>query len=376
MIKMINSGNKSLVVIIDGKPYNVDTSHPNYAVLFKAFHTNNEQLFLDNYDVVAKLKEEIKTITVDGLVVENERILFRGEVLNDNLVETILTLKRSGQNFEPLLNLLENRLKNPRYQARLQVWDFLRFKEMPITEDGCFIAYKTVRSDYWSKTAGKMKLIKGKVNEEGRIYNGVGEEIECEPWEVDDNRDNECSAGLHIGGHSYVFNSIIHSCGDKVVLCKVNPKDVVAVPKDYNATKMRVCAYTVISEYEEKLNQTVFGVEDTYSPPTGYSNNEIESYAKEYEEEDEDELFDACPDCECEDCECEEDESMPYPWYRLDDGDIVRVQWFDKDEFTAVVQSVRDEYVTLRLEDTDEVDVYWFDAQKTAKLISINGKKV
>jgi len=41
------------------------------------------------------------------------------------------------------------------------------------------------------------------------------------------------------------------------VLVKVNPKDVVSVPVDYNNTKMRVCRYEVIS---------VFGSQDTPEP--------------------------------------------------------------------------------------------------------------
>jgi len=33
---------------------------------------------------------------------------------------------------------------------------------------------------------------------------------------------------------------------------KVNPKDVVSVPYDYNYSKMRVCEYEVLREVEDK----------------------------------------------------------------------------------------------------------------------------
>ena len=36
----------------------------------------------------------------------------------------------------------------------------------------------------------------------------------------------------------------------KVVLCEVDPSNVVSVPIDYNNTKMRVCEYKVIKEVE------------------------------------------------------------------------------------------------------------------------------
>ena len=35
--------------------------------------------------------------------------------------------------------------------------------------------------------------------------------------------------------------------GDQVVVCKVNPRDVVSVPTDSNFGKLRVCRYEVVS---------------------------------------------------------------------------------------------------------------------------------
>ena len=36
-----------------------------------------------------------------------------------------------------------------------------------------------------------------------------------------------------------------------MVICEINPADVVSIPADYNNTKMRVCKYTVIGEVED-----------------------------------------------------------------------------------------------------------------------------
>ncbi len=44
-------------------------------------------------------------------------------------------------------------------------------------------------------------------------------------------------------------NGWYHSQGDNVILVKVNPRDIVAVPKDHQAQKMRVSRYEVIGDF-------------------------------------------------------------------------------------------------------------------------------
>ena len=61
---------------------------------------------------------------------------------------------------------------------------------------------------------------------------------------VDDNPNNTCSHGLHVCSYEYLKNFT----GERLVVCKVNPRDVVSIPTDYNHTKMRVCRYEVIQE--------------------------------------------------------------------------------------------------------------------------------
>jgi len=102
---------------------------------------------------------------------------------------------------------------------------------MPITPDGHFLAYKKVRANYKDVHSGTMD-------------NSVGQIVEMERHEVDDNKDVTCSTGLHFCGMSYL------SCfgGDRTVIVKINPADVVAIPSDYNDAKGRACRYEVIGE--------------------------------------------------------------------------------------------------------------------------------
>jgi hypothetical protein len=131
-----------------------------------------------------------------------------------------------------------------------ELYDFLAYKELPITEDGCFLAYRGLQANFYSKRGNKnTKVLKGKVNSAGQIYNGVGEEIEIQRNNVDDNRDMTCSVGVHAGSFDYAkdWND------GKLVVVKINPKDVVSVPRDYNCQKLRCCAYVVVSEVEEEI---------------------------------------------------------------------------------------------------------------------------
>jgi hypothetical protein len=131
--------------------------------------------------------------------------------------------------------------------------EFLEYKELPITDDGCFLAYKGVSEHYYSIHGNpKTVVVQGITTTDGKIFNGVGSKIEVKRRNVDDNRNNHCSFGLHVGSLDYA-----RSFGQRVVVVKVNPKDVVSVPTDYNCQKCRVSAYEVVSDYEYEIESSV-----------------------------------------------------------------------------------------------------------------------
>jgi hypothetical protein len=104
---------------------------------------------------------------------------------------------------------------------------------MPITPDGYFLAYKKVRANYKDCHSGTMD-------------NSVGKTVSMERNAVDDNRENECSHGLHFCSESYLSQF----GGDRIMILKINPRDVVSIPKDYQNAKGRACSYEVIGELE------------------------------------------------------------------------------------------------------------------------------
>ncbi len=91
--------------------------------------------------------------------------------------------------------------------------------------------------------------------------------------ECDDNPDQTCSRGLHFCAASYLSN--YGSGGSRIVVVKINPRDVVAFPRDYNLAKGRACAYQVVGEVPMDQVKTFYpqgrpvytGFDQGYSKP-------------------------------------------------------------------------------------------------------------
>jgi hypothetical protein len=65
--------------------------------------------------------------------------------------------------------------------------------------------------------------------------------------QVDDDKDRTCSTGLHFCSQDYL-PSFGSAQGNRVVIVKINPADVVSIPSDYNNAKGRACRYEVVGE--------------------------------------------------------------------------------------------------------------------------------
>jgi hypothetical protein len=126
---------------------------------------------------------------------------------------------------------MENLLENPSKRSVDELYGFLEKNNLPITPDGHFLAYKKVRNDYKDVYSGTMD-------------NSPGQVVTMPRNKVDDDKDRTCSVGLHFCSEGYLN----HFGGERVVIVKVNPRDVVSIPSDYNNTKGRACQYEVIGE--------------------------------------------------------------------------------------------------------------------------------
>ena len=296
----------SIVIIIDGKAKTISRGSAVSAKLLKEISKPNPD---ENVvALLADMKEAFGVYTGRDMEIKADGTVWRNGVqLPDMLGEKVVACFREGVDYKSLLNFFDNLNANPSKRAVTELFKFLQHKGMPITPDGCFLAYKGVDHGFWSITAGDRKMvIKGKVNEGGHIFNGIGEEIEVVKNYVDDNPENHCSTGLHAGSESYATDF----ARGHVVLVKINPKDVISVPSDCGCQKLRTCRYVVVGEYTGRLNDG--GVTDAFDAYGSASKVDDsfdygKRYADDYDDDDDDVEDDDVEDDD-DDVEDEDDE--------------------------------------------------------------------
>lgn len=211
-------------------------------------------------------------LTDRGVDVVHGLVRIDGESLPSELNSKLLQLIELKLPLLPLINFWRKLKNNPSFNSRLMLYKFLDHNGHPITQEGKFVAYRAVRNDFLDKHTGT-------------IDNSVGKEVRIDRSQVDDNPNNTCSHGLHVATFSYAQG--FASGDDKLLEVHVDPADVVCVPVDYNGTKMRVSAFTVVAE-TQKIREEVVLCDQTPCDDEFYESN--------YNEEGEDEEFNYAAD--------------------------------------------------------------------------------
>jgi hypothetical protein len=242
----------SISFSLRNKLYRVEKTDSRYSSVIKAFNLSEDQMeqaLLDILDNTKKLDDAEKK----GFVITDKEVTYLGQKLPDVLAQKVRIIYNEGLPLDLFVRFWENLSQNPSQTSVNEIYDFLAYKELPITDDGFFLAYKGLGLDYYS-IHGNLETVvtSGTVDNAGRIYNGVGEYIEVLRRNVNDDRTVHCSSGLHCGSLNYS-----RDFGRRLVIVKVNPKDVVSVPSDYDCQKLRCCAYTVVADYEQEITAPV-----------------------------------------------------------------------------------------------------------------------
>lgn len=220
---------KNVTVYVDGQQYIVPTGTPQYDLVVKAIDAGDVQGVKDAVEV----RQAVVKLSQGKIELDGTTLKYDGRPLHGSLVNRILTVVKEAGNAAPLLLFLDNLMQNPSNRAVNELYGFMEACDLPITVDGHFLAYKRVRSDYTSVHDGVTK-------------NNIGLVVSMPRNSVNDNKDETCSTGLHFCSESYLQ----HFGGDRVVVLKINPRDVVSIPTDYNNAKGRACSYEVIGELD------------------------------------------------------------------------------------------------------------------------------
>ncbi len=249
-MKYIISDSGVVNAFVGGEAYTFDKNHHNYNALVRHLKSGNVEHFEAAYDVASSVEH-----FCDGYVhVKNGTLNWNGIPMPELFTDRILDMKKEGFDFDSMLNFMCNLNDNPSDKSILELFDFMQNKNLPITQDGHFLAYKAVRPDFKDIYSGS-------------IDNSVGEVVEVDRSKVDSNRNKHCSAGLHVGAIDYVtsyggINLDNHDDndgygGNQIVICKVNPADVVSVPSDAKFQKLRACRYEVVAIFEDVFDKSV-----------------------------------------------------------------------------------------------------------------------
>jgi len=224
-------GSTFVTVMMDGVTHTITDDHDNYAAI-------REALKLKDYQLIERLINVKQTLInyVQGTVsIKGDRVFYGDMEVKGSVVDRILQMVRENFDAQPMMRFLANLMANPSKRAVDELYGFLEATKLPITDDGCFLAYKKVNHDYRDFYTGRMD-------------NSVGQVLEMPRNQVDDNKDRTCSEGLHFCSLSYLPH--YHGGSGRVVIVKINPADVVSIPSDYNNAKGRAWRYEVVGEHE------------------------------------------------------------------------------------------------------------------------------
>ena len=256
MLPHIFNGNGTISIMIDGKMKLIDTAHGNYDAIKNAIISCEWDIIPNLINIKEQVESAIQASTTAGKVtIENGEVFYNNKAIHNSLTARIIDMARQGFDIGYMVKFLENLMKNPSFRAVNELYGFLESGSIPITENGTFLAYKKIRNN-WTDIHS------------GTFDNSIGAVCEMPRNMVDEDSSRTCSAGLHVCSYDYLAHFSRDSC-DRVVICEINPSDVVSIPADYNNTKMRVCKYTVIGEVEdykesEILNNSFISTNDMF----------------------------------------------------------------------------------------------------------------
>ena len=247
----------SLTIFWEGKPYTLRKDHVNFQLA--------KQAILDaRYDDLGDLLDIAKAVEnfVEGdIEVKDEVVYYKGHRLHGVVVDKLLEMLRAGmKDSTPLTNFITRLQANPSANSVNELYSFMSYKSLANTSEGKVLGYKGVQSDYWSTTGNADTIVlQGKTNDRHQILNEVGSTIEVARRCVDDNKDNHCSFGLHVGSYDYANNWAGEN--GRLLVVEFDPSDAVSVPTDCDFQKLRVSKYKVISDITDtrkELNKPVY----------------------------------------------------------------------------------------------------------------------
>jgi hypothetical protein len=240
-----------------------------------------------------------------GVVLRSENPTIKNVPLPKELTDNMVKAFKNGEDILPYVKFWQLILNNPNKTSRQGAFKFIQKQKLIITPNGYIVCYrradvvdgevdgrgKYIQSEilrlktnkcslsrYWLGTSvsGEFQTFDTRTKmysqalSDGRIIDNfvnlreeigktnkiiltdnhtkkmrftIGDVVSKPRRECHEDPNVECSNGLHIGSRNYISNN--EWAGGVILLCLVNPMNIVSVPYA-DAHKMRVCEYKII----------------------------------------------------------------------------------------------------------------------------------
>jgi hypothetical protein len=256
----------NITVVIGTTPHTVSKNHITYNKLLAAIKAGEWETVQD----IIEPKQVVLNFGQGNVSIEGDKIFWKGREMHNALTKRMVAMIQEDFPVEPLVAFMENLMENPSKRAVHELYGFLEKNTLPITSDGCFLAYKKVRQDYLDVHSGTvlnkpaaymtdedtaaLEEAAGKNNEVTvEVVDGVTV-VSMERNLVDDDQNRTCSTGLHFCSQDYLRSF----GGERIVILKINPRDVVSIPNDYNDSKGRCARYEIVDEIDKDKADEAF----------------------------------------------------------------------------------------------------------------------
>ena len=237
----------------DGSVYNASTSHPEFNNIKKSLKDKDFKEAVAQINKIKKVTASLETINKlsafsgkdKSIIIKNRELYVvsketkEEQLMKGTLASFIIDLSLAATNgstykekFDIVSLFLIKMIDNDMDETSMDgLFKFLKGARIPINESGNILTYKRIKEDYTDCHTGK-------------IDNHVGKTVSMDRSKVTYNPNVTCASGLHVCSYSYLG----HFGGARLVVCEVEPHDVVSVPIDYKYAKMRCCKYKVVEE--------------------------------------------------------------------------------------------------------------------------------
>ncbi|QIG76577.1 rIIB protector from prophage-induced early lysis protein [Rhizobium phage RHph_I1_6] len=201
-----------------------------------------------------KSEIQVKPLTSD-VVTKNETVV--AVLPNGRMIPGMENLKshlnhaKDPDQIEGLKRFVERMsvMLDKRAHSVEDLLNFMQRGDMPVTINGDIIAYKVLNHYKGNKTSGRYVD-----KHSGKVIQRVGSFVNVREDLVDKDRRNECSNGLHVARHGYLYagSFTAHKC----FIILVAPEDVVTVPHR-DADKVRTMGYHVVAELPDEAYELI-----------------------------------------------------------------------------------------------------------------------